>query len=85
MKAVHVSSLAGCLLAAACGAPAAMAPSGGTPITVTSATGIPYTYADGARAKAQADAHCGTGGVRPTIRDRFDDANATWVFPAGCA
>ena len=57
--------------------------SGGTPITVTSATGMPYTFADGAQAKKQADALCGTGGVRTSIYDRFNAG--TWVYPEGCA
>lgn len=71
---------------AACGAPSAQAvPGGGVPVRVSSATGMPYTYADGAQAKAQADAQCGTGGVRPTIYDRFDAASGTWIFPGGCA
>jgi uncharacterized protein YjbJ (UPF0337 family) len=74
------------LALAACGAPSVQAvPGGAVPVRVTSATGQPYTYADGAQAKAQADAQCGTGGVRTTIQDRFDDATATWVFPGGCA
>ena len=56
---------------------------GGTPVTVTSATGMPYTFADGAQAKKQADALCGTGGVRTSIYDRFNAG--TWVYPEGCA
>ena len=56
---------------------------GGTPITVTSATGMPYTFADGAQARKQADALCGTGGVRTSIYDRF--ADGAWTYPEGCA
>jgi hypothetical protein len=56
---------------------------GRTPITVTSATGMPYTFADGAQAKKQADALCGTGGVRTSIYDRFNAG--TWIYPEGCA
>jgi hypothetical protein len=76
----------GLAVLAACGAPAVQTvPGGGVPVSVTSATGVPYTYADGAQAKAQADAQCGTGGVRTSIRDRFDAATGAWVFPEGCA
>ena len=56
---------------------------GATPITVTSATGMPYTFADGAQAKKQADAQCGTGGVRTSIYDRFNAG--AWTYPGGCA
>jgi hypothetical protein len=56
---------------------------GRTPISVTSSTGMPYTFADGAQAKKHADALCGTGGVRTSIYDRFD--SGTWVYPEGCA
>ena len=56
---------------------------GGTPITVTSATGMPYTFADGAQAKKQADALCGTGGVRTSIYDHFNAG--AWIYPEGCA
>lgn len=74
------------LALAACGTPEVQAvPGGSVPVTVRSATGQPYTYADGAQAKRQADALCGTGGVRSTIYDRFDAATATWIFPGGCA
>ncbi len=74
------------LALSACGAPDVQAvPGGSVPVSVTSATGQPYTYADGAQAKKQADAQCGTGGVRTTIYDRFDDATGAWVFPGGCA
>lgn len=57
----------------------------GAAVSVTSATGTPYTYADGAQAKKQADAQCGTGGVRTGVYDRFDDATGSWVYPGGCA
>lgn len=74
------------LAVAACGTPDVQAvPGGGVPVSVTSATGVAYTYADGAQAKKQADAQCGTGGVRTTIYDRFDEATGAWVFPGGCA
>jgi hypothetical protein len=74
------------LLLAACGGPAQKTVTGsGVPVSVTSATGVPYTFADGAQAKKQADAQCGTGGVRTGVYDRFDDATGAWVFPGGCA
>lgn len=76
----------GLAVLAACGAPAVQAvPGGGVPVSVTSATGVPYGFADGAQARAQADAQCGTGGVRTSVYDRFDEATGAWVFPEGCA
>jgi hypothetical protein len=70
---------------AACGAPDSPAPEApGAPLSVTSAT-APYTYSDGARARRDADARCGAGGVRTSINDRYEDATATWVFVGGCA
>ncbi len=47
-------------------------------------TGAPFTFADGAAARRQADAVCG-GAVRTSIYDRFDDATGAWVFVEGCA
>ena len=75
------SALTGC--ATLSGYDTALAAAGRTPITVTSATGMPYTFADGAQARKQADASCGTGGVRTSIYDRYD--NGAWVYPEGCA
>jgi hypothetical protein len=63
----------------------AASPPGGAPVSVTSATGMPYSFADGAQARKHADALCGTGGVRTSIYDRYDAARAAWVFPRGCA
>lgn len=46
---------------------------------------VPFTFADGAMAKRQADAECGPRGVRTSIYDRFVPATAAWVFAEGCA
>ncbi len=46
---------------------------------------VPFSYADGAAAKKQADAECGPLGVRTSIRDRYDAASGAWVFVEGCA
>ncbi len=75
------AALAGC--AGQSGTPIAAPVAGRTPVSVTSATGVPYTFADGAQAKKQADALCGTGGVRASIYDRFNAG--AWVYPEGCA
>lgn len=61
----------------------AQPPASRTPVAVSSATGQPYTFADGAQARKQADAQCGTGGVRTSIYDGFE--GGTWVYPEGCA
>ena len=63
--------------------PIATPSAGGVPVAVTSSTGMPYTFADGAQASKQADALCGTGGVRTSIHDRFEAG--TWIYPEGCA
>ncbi len=82
-----MASLFACAALAGCagqpGSPIAAAVAGRTPVSVTSATGLPYTFADGAQAKKQADALCGTGGVRASIYDRFNAG--AWVYPEGCA
>jgi hypothetical protein len=80
-----VSGLAACLAVTACsGGAGAPAPSGAA-VTVTSQKAEPYTFADGALAKRQADAQCGASGVRTSIYDRFVPATAAWVFVGGCA
>ncbi len=74
------------VLLAACGGPAfVQSPRTGTPVSVTSANGAPYTFADGALAKKHADAQCGARGVRTSIYDRFVPVTAAWVFAEGCA
>jgi hypothetical protein len=80
-----VSSLAACLAATACSNGAGAPVPRGAAVTVTSQQAEPYTFADGAPAKRQADAQCGARGVRTSIYDRFVPATAAWVFVRGCA
>jgi hypothetical protein len=77
---------AGLMAVSACAVPAAQkSRTGAAPLTVASATGQPYTHADGAAARRQADAQCGPRGVRTSIYDRFEAGQGVWVFPEGCA
>jgi hypothetical protein len=74
---------AGCAPAPGVGG-AAAGPAARGPLEVRAAD-VPFTYADGAVAKRQADAQCGPRGVRTSIYDRFDEARAVWIFVEGCA
>lgn len=79
-----VRGMAAPLLLAACAAAPPPASPTGAALVVTSPA-APFTFADGAAAKRQADADCGQQGVRSSIYDRFDETRAAWVFPEGCA
>lgn len=52
-------------------------------VRITRTAGDPFGYAEGLAARQAADALCGAGGVRSSIRDRFE--GGAWVFPEGCA
>lgn len=54
-----------------------------SPVEVHRSTS-PFTYADGAEARRQADQQCG-GRVQTSIYDRFEGSTGAWVFPGGCA
>jgi hypothetical protein len=86
-RGLPTGSCAAALLAAltACGAPEPPSPPSPSAALSVTSPAAPYTYADGARARRDADAQCGAGGVLTSINDRYEDATATWVFVEGCA